>query len=119
MSDYNDGKWHGWNGGECPVDPDYEVEPIWIDGRTARNRMAFRAGGISWGGDFDVPIAFRVTKPAPPKPRTMWGVGLHLHPTLETAREFLAALAADHPEMNFGPITEWTEVLPSTQTQGD
>ena len=22
MTDYNDGKWHGWNGGECPVHPE-------------------------------------------------------------------------------------------------
>ena len=21
MTDYNDGNWHGWNGGECPVHP--------------------------------------------------------------------------------------------------
>lgn len=23
---YNDGKWHGWNGGECPVHPESVVE---------------------------------------------------------------------------------------------
>ena len=26
MTSYNDGKWHGWNGGECPVHPETEVE---------------------------------------------------------------------------------------------
>jgi hypothetical protein len=25
MTDYRDGRWHGWNGGECPVNPDDEV----------------------------------------------------------------------------------------------
>ena len=28
MTDYNDGKWHGWNGGECPVHPKSDVR-IW------------------------------------------------------------------------------------------
>lgn len=27
MTDYNDGKWHGWNGGECPVHPE---SIIWV-----------------------------------------------------------------------------------------
>ena len=31
MTDYNDGKWHGWNGGECPVHPKSVVEAIWHD----------------------------------------------------------------------------------------
>lgn len=26
MTDYNDGKWHGWNGGECPVHHKTTVE---------------------------------------------------------------------------------------------
>lgn len=26
MTDYNDGKWHGWNGGECPVHPKTQVQ---------------------------------------------------------------------------------------------
>lgn len=26
MTNYNDGKWHGWNGGECPVHPKSVVE---------------------------------------------------------------------------------------------
>ncbi len=116
MTDYNDGKWHGWNGGECPVDPESIIDVHYINAVGGYGRGEDRlAGQHSWA----LSCLFRITKPAPPKPRTMWGVGLHLHPTLETAREFLAALAVDYPEMNFGPITEWTEVLPSTQTQGD
>jgi hypothetical protein len=26
MTNYNDGNWHGWNGGECPVHPNTEVD---------------------------------------------------------------------------------------------
>ena len=29
MTDYNDGKWHGWNGGECPVHPESELK-VWF-----------------------------------------------------------------------------------------
>ena len=25
MTNYNDGRWHGWNGGECPVHPETVV----------------------------------------------------------------------------------------------
>ena len=31
MTDYNDGKWHGWNGGECPVHPKSVVEVRYED----------------------------------------------------------------------------------------
>ena len=34
MTNYNDGKWHGWNGGACPVHPKSEVEAVWHDLRT-------------------------------------------------------------------------------------
>lgn len=33
MTDYNDGQWHGWNGGECPVHPKSEVDAVWHDQR--------------------------------------------------------------------------------------
>ena len=28
MTGYNDGKWHGWNGGECPVHPKSRVQGL-------------------------------------------------------------------------------------------
>lgn len=31
VTDYNDGNWHGWNGGECPVHPKSVVEAVWHD----------------------------------------------------------------------------------------
>ena len=31
MTDHNDGNWHGWNGGECPVHPKSVVEAVWHD----------------------------------------------------------------------------------------
>ena len=75
MTDYNDGKWHGWNGGECPVDLGCLVEFQTICGVDRRaDHDPCAAGDLSWlhdGDDGDL-IAFRVTKPDPPKPREWW-----------------------------------------------
>ena len=70
MTDYNDGKWHGWNGGECPVDPCSEVEWLWMDPNL---NTAGKSNGIAsraaWRNQV---LRFRVTKPAPPKPMEWW-----------------------------------------------
>ena len=64
MTNYNDGKWHGWNGGECPVHPRSRV-----DGMEPRC--------VFWdchAEDCDWPSfrgAFRVTKEHK-KPREYW-----------------------------------------------
>ena len=72
MTDYNDGKIHGWNGGECPVHPKTVVN-VW---RRCCDTYELEAGGLLWQGHrgiFDI-IAFRVTKAyvAPPGPKTIW-----------------------------------------------
>lgn len=78
MTEYNDGKWHGWNGGECPVDTESTVliQTVYgVDG--SANDDPLFAGDCEWnwtGGRNDI-IAFRVTKPAPPKPREWWVSG--------------------------------------------
>jgi hypothetical protein len=75
MTNYNDGLWHGWNGGECPVHPMSMVEYI-----GARNVAEWResfygkvlASNISWVGDDDsFVVAFRVTKEYR-EPREFW-----------------------------------------------
>ena len=33
MTNYNDGEWHTWDGGKCPVHPKSEVEAVWHDPR--------------------------------------------------------------------------------------
>lgn len=75
--DYNDGKWHGWNGGECPVDPDSEIEVRWANPQESRvnhSGLACRWDSRCWHNisPFGRIIAFRVTKPAPPQPRDFW-----------------------------------------------
>lgn len=78
MTEYNDGKWHGWNGGECPVDLLATVDHIWLfnDGTGSSFARDTPAGNVAFlGNEYGQMIAFRVTKPAPPKPREWWIVG--------------------------------------------
>lgn len=59
---YNDGKWHGWNGGECPVHPETVVE---VATETLRP-FKMEARSINWKHSNDPNlnkiIAFRVVK---------------------------------------------------------
>lgn len=62
MTDYNDGKWHGWNGGGCPLNDRTVVDAVWhnpITGSVGKYEGVI-AGGISeiWNHV----IKFRVTK---------------------------------------------------------
>jgi hypothetical protein len=69
--DYNDGKWHGWNGGECPVHPESVVEVRWEN--TNGPKEIHKAGdinkGAQWSWDFskhassNAIVAFRVVTP--------------------------------------------------------
>jgi len=72
---YNDGNWHGWNGGECPVHPETEIDAMYDDGM----RVSGKAGGKkyvgwTWEGNGSKVIAFRVVKEyrEPQKPREWW-----------------------------------------------
>ena len=89
MTDYNDGKWHIWNGGDCPVHPKSRVKiqmanesRVMTDGCTDRE-----AGMIDWRGRDTLPAsavtAFRVIKEYR-EPREWWvneytsgGKGVH------------------------------------------
>ncbi len=77
MVDYNDGNWHGWDGGECPVHPESVIDAVWpstMDDKKSY-RDAKKAKDFPWfvGGPW-TPFLFRVTKPyvEPPKPREFW-----------------------------------------------
>ena len=68
MSNYNDGRWHGWNGGECPVHPKSIVNIIGpgSDG-TDGLWLSLPAGHVDWSSSG----AFRVTKEFR-EPRDFW-----------------------------------------------
>lgn len=112
MTDYNDGKWHGWNGGECPVDPRAEIEIRWADPKESTNNHSGPAGkwdARCWSDPplFGQIIAFRVTKPGPRKPREF-----HINPH--------GGVYELHPEQD--PVSlpaGWIHVVEKTSTQGD
>ena len=56
MTDYNDGKWHGWNGGECPVHPGSVVSVVFENG----TQDECGATAINWNMSRYRPCAFRV-----------------------------------------------------------
>lgn len=65
MTNYNDGKWHVWDGMECPVHPESEVEMVWPsimypDKANRKTRVAKQFGWKACGDD--VPCLFRVIK---------------------------------------------------------
>lgn len=122
MTDYNDGKWHGWNGGECPVDPYAKIEAVFLD-ETAEQRpldwfgpraiLAGKIGRQCWvyTPGYRRIIAFRVTKPAPPKPREWWLTNVVAHESETAARMFRDKLEEMNPGVNFAPIIHVREVI--------
>jgi hypothetical protein len=96
VSDYNDGKWHGWNGGECPVHPKSVVDLRW--------KREYDTGDdnveAGYGWDWDKVVAFRVVK-LHHEPREWWATGNHLHDTKEEAEAFIAKVRAEYPHLNF------------------
>ena len=102
MTDYNDGNWHAWHGGECPVHPKTTVEAVWHDPRmdtagfqperTAREDEGPR---LAWSHV----VKFRVVK-AYGEPREGWAVVL-----FATAREAKTAYPGCAP-IHVKEITE-------------
>ena len=64
MSNYNDGRWHGWAGGECPLHPQTEAHFVYDDGYVLYNDEAGDPNTARWTHDWKGRkiIAFRVTK---------------------------------------------------------
>lgn len=91
MTNYNDGKWHGWNGGSCPVHTQSQVEYVWGRG-THSSLYRETAGVLEWEGNMHGNIiAFRVTKEYK-EPAQCWvnvypnsGVGAYIYYTKEEA----------------------------------
>lgn len=116
---YNDGNWWGWNGGECPVDPDAKVECACANGPNGApiadlSLMKRKAWSFDWDGSPSdnslAVIAFRVVKPAPPQPRT-----IYLCEFRDGERSFHAtAIDATKAALAYGhgaTVSEWREVL--------
>jgi hypothetical protein len=97
MIDYNDGKWHGWNGGECPVHPESVVDGVRHSPMTSYT--SYTAGLMDW----DFCGAFKVRTPyvEQPKPREFWLTGHVSHESRAAADAFLSKVRADNPGLNF------------------
>ena len=111
---YNDGLWHVWNGGECPVHPKTVVEAVWHDPNLNKAGMTGPRPAIEEGIRLAWPhvVKFRVIRVIREhrEPRVWWRVGKHLHETEEKAQAFLNDLALNYPTMDFGPIVKVVEV---------
>ena len=73
---YVEGKWYGWNGGECPVHPDTDVDVVCHDlledeHESVRACAKERAGDWCWSDESEPIIAFRVVK-YHVEPKVVW-----------------------------------------------
>lgn len=72
MTNYNDGKWHAWNGGGCPLHPLSEVRVLWLIGEHCAEIRCGLAVNLAWRGNpHGEIIAFRVIKEHK-EPREFW-----------------------------------------------
>jgi hypothetical protein len=91
---YNDGKWHQWNGGECPVHHGSTVEMISAQSGKPTRRAA---NSFTWDHELDPILAFRVTEEFV-EPRELW-ISLNdyqAHETEADAQEHDKALGCNH-----------------------
>lgn len=97
--DYNNGEWHDWNGGECPVHPLSVVEVQLRNGFKPRSRLA---GGWNWRHDnanddissFHVVVPYVEPAPEPAKRRKWWIVN---STAFESARQAKIAFPGSTP----------------------
>ena len=74
MTNYNDGEWHLWNGGECPVHPKSVVDAVWHDPRMGSAGMSGPREAIENPGPYLAwahVVKFRVVKEYR-EPREFW-----------------------------------------------
>ena len=110
MTNYNDGKWHGWNGGERPVHPKSVVEAVWHDAN--QETTGIRKGPAlagAWRGQI---VKFRVVKEYR-EPRECWEVNGQMFAAEADAATFRAQVDANYPGRGYldTPITHWREVV--------
>ena len=75
LVDYNDGKWHSWSGGECPVHHLTFVRATFLTSNGDPRTEAKNAHMFNWKDLTSPIVAFRVTKEyvEPPEvPREFW-----------------------------------------------
>ena len=90
---YIEGKWYGWNGGECPVHPETVVDAIYLIEKDLVTLQESRCAEYWLWNSISLPIiAFRVVKHYV-EPKVVWmneynGNGCLVHQTKEDAIKF-------------------------------
>jgi len=122
MTDYNDGKIHGWNGGPCPVHPKTEVMFWTRESGAICGENNFNFGRpedynmdiwehARWDSDI---IAFQVITPyiEPVPPRECWSFCSMNFATEAAALDLRVRVAEDNPGKGYEdmPVTKWREV---------
>lgn len=98
MTNYNDGKWHGWNGGECPVHHETVVEVAMYN---SSGLHVEDADGFNWRNDVEYlakVIAFRVIKEHK-EPREFWLINGYQHTTRESAETYAKTFGYEFTEI--------------------
>ena len=91
LTDYNDGKIHGWNGDECPVHPHTLVKVFY---KGILSNLDYKANSLSWkhfNGTGDI-VAFQVVKEYK-EPLVVW-VNMYKNgygPIYKTEKEAISA----------------------------
>lgn len=91
MTDYNDGKWHGWNGGECPVHPDTVIDVCLYDDGEVTGETAEQ---WFWNAEDTRIRAFRVVQ-RHDGPRERWVVDGAAFKSKDLAAKYAAAASYD------------------------
>jgi hypothetical protein len=96
---YNDGKWHQWNGSKCPVHPNSIVEMI-AELNHGRIDAGRPASSFDWDHDPNPILVFRVTEEyvAPKELRELWVSenDYQAHETEADAQEYDKTLGHNH-----------------------
>ena len=107
MTDYNDGKWHGWNGGECPVHPETIVNAKFSCGTECDT---YRAEDFYWGPTPTNIVAFRVVKEYKEPKEVYSACGLYFS-TKESAEWYVDLHTRSWPPSADTTIKTYREVL--------
>lgn len=109
LTNYNDGKIHGWNGGDCPVHP-LTIVKLYFKRHTASN-SEFVANVVSWlhHDESDDIVAFQVVKEYK-EPMVIWvnmyNSGLKAVHENEKSARLSAALGVERVAVKFIEVQE-------------
>lgn len=93
MTNYNDGNWHIWHGGVCPVHPKSMVEAVWHDPN--QGTTGIRDGAALGGAWASQIVKFRVVKEYR-EPREFWIVGSYAFASDHEAKKAITGCTPIH-----------------------